>query len=51
MPRVGCYDCGVRDPKYERPRTPRSGWNHTVSVCKKCRDIWLKKHPELERKR
>ena len=42
--RVGCYDCGKPNPKYERPRSVKTGMKNTVAVCKKCHDKWWKKH-------
>ena len=48
---VGCRDCGrpLSELKrnYDRPVNIKSGWNNTISVCKKCQTKWLKKHPEF----
>ena len=42
--RVGCWDCGKANPKYERPRTKKSGMKDTVSVCMGCKNKWFKNH-------
>ena len=54
---VGCVDCGCKlsdlpkNQRTERPRFTRkdlSGWKDTISCCRKCLNIWLKKHPEYK---
>jgi len=43
--KVVCHDCGEpRKHLSERPRSIKTMWKNTVSVCKKCRNKWFKKH-------
>ena len=50
---VGCWDCGVPLSKfkrhYERPRTVKMGWDHTVDVCPKCQKKWFDAFPKTRR--
>ena len=52
---VDCWDCHIKlteENRTERPRQARKdgqGWKHTVDCCKKCLEVWIKKHPEYGR--